>query len=112
MKFICLRVWFGLDACGSPHYWARELGHDMRLMAPQCVAPYRKNDWHDENDAEAICEVVGRPLLRFVPMKEVGSRRCRKRGLAWPFPGLILLRQPTPKVCPASLSLDRTAPRR
>ena len=64
----------GIEACGSAHYWARELrtfGHDVRLIAPQFVAPYRKNDKNDGNDAEAICEAVGRPHMRFVPVKEV-----------------------------------------
>lgn len=64
----------GVEACGSAHYWARELralGHDVRLIAPQFVAPYRKNDKNDGNDAEAICEAVGRPHMRFVPIKEV-----------------------------------------
>ena len=63
----------GLEACGSAHYWARELrklGHAPRLMAPQFVAPYRKNDKNDRNDAEAICEAVGRPNMRFVPIKD------------------------------------------
>jgi transposase len=57
----------GLEACGSAHYWARPLralGHDVRLMAPQFVAPYRKNDKNDGNDAEAICEAVGRLSAR------------------------------------------------
>jgi transposase len=64
----------GMEACGSAHYWARELralGHDVRLMAPQFVAPYRKNDKNDGNDAEAICEAVGRPHMRFVPVKDI-----------------------------------------
>jgi len=64
----------GMEACGSAHYWARELamlGHDVRLIAPQFVAPYRKNDKNDGNDAEAICEAVGRPHMRFVPVKAV-----------------------------------------
>ncbi len=64
----------GMEACGSAHYWARELrrlGHEPRLMAPQFVAPYRKNDKNDRNDAAAICEAVGRPNMRFVPVKEV-----------------------------------------
>ena len=64
----------GMEACGSAHYWAREfrkLGHEPRLMAPQFVAPYRKNDKNDRNDAAAICEAAGRPNMRFVPIKEV-----------------------------------------
>jgi transposase len=67
----------GLEACGSAHYWARTvraLGHDVRLIAPQCVAPYRKNDKNDGNDAEAICEAVGRPHMRFVPIKDVAQQ--------------------------------------
>ncbi len=62
----------GMEACGSAHYWARELeqlGHQVRLMAPQFVSPYRKNDKNDGNDAEAICEALGRPTMRFVPIK-------------------------------------------
>ena len=64
----------GLEACGSAHYWGRELralGHEVRLIAPQFVAPYRKNDKNDGNDAEAICEAVSRPTMRFVPIKTV-----------------------------------------
>ena len=64
----------GMEACGSAHDWAREfrkLGHEPRLMAPQFVAPYRKNDKNDRNDAAAICEAAGRPNMRFVPIKEV-----------------------------------------
>jgi transposase len=67
----------GMEACGSAHHWARTLtalGHDVRLMAPQFVAPYRKNDKKDGNDAEAICEAVGRPHMRFVPVKDVGQQ--------------------------------------
>lgn len=62
----------GMESCGSAHYWARELqklGHEPRLMAPQFVAPYRKNDKNDRNDALAICEAAGRPTMRFVPVK-------------------------------------------
>jgi transposase len=62
----------GMEACGSAHYWARklsELGHTVRLMAPQFVKPYVKTNKSDRNDAEAICEAVGRPHMRFVPVK-------------------------------------------
>jgi transposase len=64
----------GMEACGSAHYWARTLsglGHTVRLMAPQFVKPYVKTNKSDRNDAEAICEAVGRPNMRFVPIKNV-----------------------------------------
>jgi transposase len=62
----------GMEACASAHYWARELvsiGHDVRLIAPQFVKPYVKSNKTDRADAEAICEAVGRPNMRFVPIK-------------------------------------------
>ena len=62
----------GIEACGTAHYWARELtklGHTVKLMAPQYVAAYRKRGKNDANDAEAICEAVGRPSMRFVAIK-------------------------------------------
>jgi transposase len=62
----------GMEACGSAHYWARkltELGHTVRLMAPQFVKPYVKTNKSDRNDAEAICEAVARPNMTFVPVK-------------------------------------------
>jgi len=62
----------GMEACGSAHYWARkfsEFGHTVRLMAPQFVKAYVKTNKSDRNDAEAICEAVGRPNMRFVPVK-------------------------------------------
>lgn len=64
----------GMEACGSAHYWARklsELGHTVRLMPPQFVKPYVKTNKSDRNDAEAICEAVTRPNMRFVPVKTV-----------------------------------------
>ncbi|HWQ94863.1 MAG TPA: IS110 family transposase [Gammaproteobacteria bacterium] len=64
----------GIEACAGTHYWARELsklGHTARLMAGQFVAPYRKSGKNDANDAEAICEAVGRPTMRFVSVKSV-----------------------------------------
>jgi len=78
----------GMEACASSHYWARKLsalGHTVRLMAPQFVKPYRKNDKNDGNDAEAICEAVQRPSMRFVPVKspaqqaELAVHRIRRR---------------------------------
>lgn len=62
----------GMEACGSAHHWARRLtclGHTVRLMAPQFVKPYVKTNKNDARDAEAICEAVTRPTMRFVPVK-------------------------------------------
>jgi transposase len=64
----------GMEAGASAHYWARrlcELGHTVRLMAPQFVKPYVKTNKNDAADAEAICEAVARPNMRFVPVKTV-----------------------------------------
>jgi transposase len=62
----------GMEACASAHYWARELGrlgHTVKLIPPQFVKPYVKSQKNDANDAEAICEAVGRPNMRFVAVK-------------------------------------------
>jgi len=67
----------GMEACGGAHYWAREfreLGHEVKLMPPQYVKPYVKTNKTDYNDAEAICEAVGRPSMRFVGIKEVAQQ--------------------------------------
>src|ERR1700710_461569 len=64
----------GLEACATAHYWARELialGHEARLMPPNYVKAYVKRNKHDVADAEAICEAVRRPSMRFVPVKTV-----------------------------------------
>jgi transposase len=64
----------GMEACGGAHHWARKLqamGHTVRLMAPQFVKPYVKTNKNDAADAEAICEAVGRPNMRFVPIKNI-----------------------------------------
>jgi len=64
----------GMEACASSHYWGRMLegfGHTVRLMAPQFVKPYVKTNKNDMADAEAICEAVARPNMRFVPIKSV-----------------------------------------
>ncbi len=66
---VCL---IGMEGCSGAHEWARGLaahGHTVRLMAPKFVAPYRKSGKNDGNDAEAICEAVSRPNMRFVPVK-------------------------------------------
>ena len=77
----------GLEACSGAHHWARRLqamGHEVRLMAARFVAPYRQNDKNDGNDAEAVCEAVGRPRMRFVAIKSeeqqalLGLHRARE----------------------------------
>lgn len=96
----------GMEACASAHHWARKLqgmGHTVKLMAPQFVKPYVKTNKNDAADAEAICEAVTRPNMRFVPIKNVEQQsvlalhRVRQgfvkartalanqiRGLLWP----------------------------
>lgn len=62
----------GMEACATAHHWARklgELGHDVRLMAPRYVKAYLRRQKNDAADAEAICEAVTRPTMRFVPVK-------------------------------------------
>jgi transposase len=62
----------GMEACAGSHFWARELaglGHTVRLMAPQYVKAYVKRQKNDRADAEAICEAVQRPSMRFVAVK-------------------------------------------
>jgi transposase len=62
----------GMEACGGAHYWARELGklgHEVKLMAPQLVKPYVTRNKNDGRDAEALCEAMSRPSMRFVPVK-------------------------------------------
>jgi transposase len=62
----------GIEACGGAHYWAAKLaalGHTVKMMAPQFVKPYVKTNKNDCLDAEAICEAVARPNMRFVPVK-------------------------------------------
>ena len=64
----------GMEACSGAHDWARRFqahGHTVRLMAPKFVTPYHKSGKNDGNDAEAICEAVARPSMRFVPIKSV-----------------------------------------
>src|SRR4029079_13843799 len=62
----------GMEACGSSHYWARELkqlGHEVKLIAPQHVKPYVTRNKNDGRDAEGTCEAMSRTTMRFVPVK-------------------------------------------
>src|SRR5213075_3189426 len=67
----------GLEACATAHYWARELtklGHQVRLMPAKDVKAYVKRNKNDAADAEAICEAVRRPTMRFVPVKSADAQ--------------------------------------
>jgi transposase len=69
----------GIEACASSHHWSRELkalGHTVRLMPPAYVKPYVKRQKNDAADAEAICEAVRRPTMRFVPTKTPEQQSC------------------------------------
>jgi len=69
----------GIEACASSHYWSRELqalGHTVRLMPPAYVKPYVKRHKNDATDAEAICEAVSRPNMRFVATKTAEQQSC------------------------------------
>jgi transposase len=69
----------GIEACASSHYWSRELqalGHSVRLMPPAYVKPYVKRHKNDAVDAEAICEAVTRPNMRFVATKTPEQQSC------------------------------------
>ena len=68
----------GMEACSGAHEWARRFsvfGHRVKLMAAEVRGPYRKSGKNDGNDAEAICEAVARPTMRFVPIKSV-EQQC------------------------------------
>src|SRR6202158_580764 len=67
----------GMEATGGAQYWARQftaLGHEVRLMSPALVMPYRKGNKTDRNDADAILEAVSRPSMRFVMVKSVAQQ--------------------------------------
>lgn len=64
----------GMEACACSHHWARRLteqGYQVKLIPPQFVTPYVKSNKNDANDAEAICEAMSRPTMRFVQVKTV-----------------------------------------
>jgi transposase len=89
----------GMEACGSAHHWARKLqgyGHTVRLIAPQFVKPYVKTNKNDAADAEAICEAVDRPHMRFVPIKNVEQQAVL--ALHRVRQGLVKASQPDPWV--------------
>ena len=95
----------GMEACSSAHQWARELnglGHTVKLMPPSYVKPYVKRGKNDVADAEAICEAVTRPTMRFVPVKSTDQQAVlmlhRTRAL------LILVRGETYRA-PASAAV-------
>jgi transposase len=70
----------GIEACGSAHYWGRELralGHDVRLIPAAYVKPFVRRNKNDARDAAAICTAVGRPDMRFVAIKNVESQASR-----------------------------------
>jgi transposase len=80
----------GMEACGGAHHWARELvkfGHTVRLISPLYVKPYVKRSKTDAADAAAICEAVGRPHMRFVPVK---SRDDQALAQAYKTRGLLV----------------------
>lgn len=67
----------GIEACATSHHWARELtglGHTVRLIPPSYVKPYVRRSKNDAADAEAICEAVTRPTMRFVPIKSIDQQ--------------------------------------
>jgi transposase len=68
----------GMESCGGANYWARAigaLGHEVRLMSPALVRPYRtSSNKHDRNDADAICEAVRRPRMRYVAVKSIAQQ--------------------------------------
>src|SRR5437764_9042132 len=76
----------GLEACATAHYWGRELaalGHEVRLMPAQYVKAYIRRNKNDAADAEAICEAVQRPRMRFVPVKTSGAAG-KPAAASWP----------------------------
>jgi transposase len=71
----------GIEACGGSHHWARllqSLGHQVRILPPQFVKPYLKRGKNDAADAEAICEAMSRPTMRFVPVKTADQQAVNR----------------------------------
>ena len=73
----CPPTVIAIEACGGSHHWARlltSLGHEVKMIAPQLVKPYVKRNKNDTADAEALCEAMSRPTMRFVPAKSVDEQ--------------------------------------
>ena len=95
-----------IEACGASHHWARLLqsfGHSVKLIAPQLVKPYVKRGKNDVADAEALCEAMSRPTMRFVPVKtaeqqaalmlaSVSVTDLSATAPSWPTPSAAMLR--------------------
>jgi transposase len=67
----------GMEACSGAHHWARmleKIGHEVRIMPPAYVKPYVKRNKNDGRDAEGVCEAMGRPTMRFVPVKSLDQQ--------------------------------------
>jgi Transposase len=103
----------GIEACASSHYWSRELqalGHTVRLMPPAYVKPYVKRQKNDAADAEAICEAVTRPNMRFVPTKMPEQQSCltlHRYGIS-SFAGRLLSSTQSAPILPSSGSWRRS----
>jgi transposase len=72
-----------MEACGAAHYWARELqglGHEVVLLPAQYVKAYLKRGNNDDRDAEATCEAMSRPTMRFVPVKTAEQQAALNAG--------------------------------
>lgn len=73
----CPPTVIAIEACGASHHWARLLtsfGHEVKMIAPQLSKPYVKRSKNDAADAEALCEAMSRPTMRFVPVKSVDEQ--------------------------------------
>jgi transposase len=101
----------GIEACASAHHWSRELqtlGHTVRLMPPVYVKPYVKRHKNDVTDAEAICEAVTRPNMRFVATKTPAQQSCLTTYCKNPLPAHFR----RPAAWPAAVRRDFGSPRR
>ena len=123
----------GMEACGGAHHWARALqskGYRVRLIAPQFVKPYFKSNKTDANDAQAVCEAMSRPSMRYVAVKTIeqqdiqavhrvhasliserGAKANQLRGLAYEY-GLVAPREIAAHACGSSAgdTTSRAAP--